>query len=62
MLHYDEDELSEADEPSRPRPPVRKSSGPGRERKQKARRASNRKQGNSASAGIHRRGSKRRTK
>jgi len=48
------------DNAPRCRPPHRKSAGPGRERKQKARRASRRKQGGADVGGIHRRGSKRR--
>jgi hypothetical protein len=43
------------------RAPVRKATGPGRDRKQKARRTSQRKQGGATVGGIHRRGSKRRS-
>ena len=44
----------------RQRTPIRKATGPGRDRKQKARRTSQRKQGGATVGGIHRRGSKRR--
>lgn len=52
-----------AEEPQFDKPPVprRKANGPGRERKQKARRTSRRKQGGNATSGMHRRGSKRRS-
>lgn len=60
MNAYDDAYPEPGDEGDRSRPPHRKSAGPGRERKQKARRASRRKQAGAAVAGIHRRGSKRR--
>lgn len=59
MTNQDLPEVDSNEEPSRV-PPHRKSAGPGRERKQKARRASRRKQAGATAAGIHRRGSKKR--
>lgn len=60
MNPSDYSELPSGDEADRPRVPHRKSVGPGRARKQKARRASRSKQAGESAAGIHRRGSKRR--
>ncbi|QDV72462.1 hypothetical protein [Botrimarina mediterranea] len=57
-------DLDPSDEPLdvvRQRTPIRKANGPGRDRKQKARRTSQRKQGGATVGGIHRRGSKRRS-
>lgn len=62
MASYEFDEPFAGDDSPRPRLPHRKSTGPGRERKQKARRASTRKQGGVPVGGMHRRGSSRRGK
>lgn len=61
MNAYDPDLSDVQEEPPRTRSPYRKSTGPGRERKVKARRVSRRKQGGGAVGGMHRRGSKRRS-
>ncbi|QDT67463.1 hypothetical protein MalM25_03610 [Planctomycetes bacterium MalM25] len=59
MINDEETDDLGVDESKRTRP-FRKSSGPGRERKQKARRASRRKSGGASPGGIHRRGQKQR--
>lgn len=58
----DLNDVEPSDDNDRGRAPHRKSAGPGRERKQKARRASRRKQAGGVVAGMHRRGSKQRSK
>ena len=60
MYASDPDPSDEPNDLVRQRTPLRKATGPGRERKQKARRTSQRKQGGATVGGIHRRGSKRR--
>ncbi len=62
MIHDEFPEDLPSEEPARLRGPHRKSTGPGRERKQKARRVSRRKAGGAAVGGIHRRGQKQRSK
>lgn len=59
MNYYDFESADQIDETPRERAPHRKSSGPGRDRKQKARRSAQRKQASGNVGGIHRRGSKR---
>lgn len=61
MYQDDDSDDLYGEEPNRSRPPHRKSTGPGRERKQKARRASRRKAGGASVGGIHRRGQKKRS-
>lgn len=62
MYASETDAADDSLELPRPRVPFRKATtGPGRDRKMKARRTSRRKQGGSAIGGIHRRGSKRRS-
>jgi hypothetical protein len=61
MYASDLDTNEEPNDLTRLRAPIRKATGPGRDRKQKARRTSQRKQGGATVGGIHRRGSKRRS-
>ena len=61
MYASDPDPSDDLNDLARQRAPIRKATGPGRDRKQKARRTSQRKQGGATVGGIHRRGSKRRS-